>query len=76
MYKNGKQGSYKPVACSLYDQYEIWAMHKAVLQITYQDKVIEASIKTLKVIDKVEYAILSNDLQIRLDDIVKVTEVK
>ena len=63
---------YKPIACATYDQYEIWAMHGTLLDFQLQEGQVKAKIKTLVVKDKVEYAVLDNGEEVRLDEIVKV----
>ncbi|NME66549.1 Rho-binding antiterminator [Flammeovirga aprica] len=66
---------YKPIACATYDQYEIWAMHGTVLHFQLKDREVKAKIKTLTVVDKVEYAVLDNEDKVRLDEIVEVSAV-
>ncbi len=64
--------SYKPVACSFYDQLELYGLQGKKITIEYSDvngfaQVIETEIKTLKIEKSVEYLITKEGLEIRLD---------
>ncbi len=70
--------SYKPISCGLYDQLEAYAVKKTMLEIVYLDENEEKTIKeyivNFKTLNKEEYLILSNGLEIRLDKVIKVSD--
>lgn len=70
----GRDG-YKPIACTTYDQYEIWAMHGTLLTFKLKGREMRAKIVTLIVEEKVEYAVLDNGEKLRLDFILEVKEI-
>ena len=70
--------AYQPVACSLHDHYEAWSVRRTVLTVVWSDghKTGESHlvcIVDVRVADGAEYLVLSDDTQIRLDHIVRVT---
>lgn len=71
------QNNYKPISCSFYDQLETFAVKKTKLEIIYlennENKKIEAFINNFKTLNKEEFLILSNTLEIRLDNIIKIS---
>ncbi|WP_139262952.1 hypothetical protein [Flammeovirga pacifica] len=69
-----KTDGYRPISCTTYDHYEIWAMRKTLLSITYNATTVITRIVTLTVTNGVEYAILENGEKIRLDNIDEVLE--
>lgn len=71
---------YKRIPCGVYDQLEIVAMRKTNVTIRYRDEtmkefVIKDVISNLKSIDKIEYAIFSSGLKIRLDWILQMDDM-
>lgn len=63
---------YHPIACDLYDHFEIASLQKnpVVLELT-DGTIIETIIKTLQTEDKIEYLFTKQDQKIRLDFIKK-----
>lgn len=72
--RTDKTDGYRPISCTTYDHYEIWAMRKTLLSISYGNKQETTRIVTLKVVDGVEYAVLENGDDVRLDLIQEVLE--
>lgn len=70
------ENSYKPISCSFYDQLETFAVKKIKLEIEYiennEKKKTQEFISNFKTSNKEEFLILSNGLEIRLDNILKV----
>ncbi|MEM6765242.1 MAG: hypothetical protein AAF655_09960 [Bacteroidota bacterium] len=71
---------YKPIACGLYDQLELWAMRKNDVTITYITTsgpiTTTDRIKDLTQINKAECMVLESDSStIRLDDIISVNGI-
>jgi len=65
---------YTPIACGLYDQLEIWAMHKQVLQLRLQGtdqtpQEVKGILVDLWAENGIEYARLESGLQFRLDQL-------
>jgi Rho-binding antiterminator len=62
---------YQPISCDLYDHLEIAAMRGSKVRIEYDEGGIEKSrmttIKTLQVIEHIEYLVTDDDIMIRLD---------
>ncbi len=63
---------YTPINCSFYDYFEAFAVKRQIVSIVYFDEKGEAfntesRIKDLFSRNKVEYVLLENGLQIRLD---------
>ncbi|MEZ4888500.1 MAG: hypothetical protein R3E32_27485 [Chitinophagales bacterium] len=63
---------YTPINCSFYDYFEAFAVKKQVVTIVYfnengDTETVESRIKDLFSRNKVEYVLLENDLEIRLD---------
>ncbi|NLR91228.1 MULTISPECIES: hypothetical protein [Flammeovirga] len=75
MGKSNSDNSYRPISCTVYDHYEIWAMRGTLLAISYNNHSVQTKIHTLKVVDKVEYAVLDNGDTVRLDEIDKIAPV-
>lgn len=69
------ENSYKPVDCSLYDRYELWAMQGKSLNINTLHGVYRGVIHTLEAIAGEEWMVLQSGERIRLDHIASVTEV-
>jgi len=71
---------YKRVSCDLYDRFEILAIFKKKVTITYQtaaEETIteETVIKTLVTRDKAEYLVTASGVEVRLDRLVSVVEI-
>ena len=71
--------NYIPVACSFYDQLELFAMRRTAVNIHYtsenQNHEVEGIIKDVYCAeDRVEYLKMDNDLIIRLDTITKLND--
>lgn len=71
---------YIPIACHFYDELESVAVKRVLNTIVYledgQEKTIEDYIIDFKNKNKEEFAILKSGLQIRLDKIVKINDLK
>ncbi|GGD46190.1 hypothetical protein GCM10012288_20580 [Malaciobacter pacificus] len=67
---------YKPIACQFYDELESLAVKKVKSKIVYSEdniqKEIEDFIVDFKTLNKEEFMILQNGLQIRLDKVLSV----
>lgn len=66
-----KEESYKPISCSLYDKMESDATLGKTSDIKYRKRKeivsVQSRIKTFKVKDGIEYMILEDGSEIRLD---------
>lgn len=75
------QNTYQPIDCNFYDRLEAWATQKIIVKIQFKEsgnniiKEIDAQIKDLWVENKVEFALLSNGLKLRLDDLIAVNGI-
>lgn len=63
---------YTPINCSFYDYFEAFAVKKQIVTLVYfnesgDTQTVESRIKDLYSRDKVEYVLLENGLEIRLD---------
>jgi transcriptional antiterminator Rof (Rho-off) len=68
------ENSYKPVDCSLYDRYELWAVQGKLLTINTLHGTHRGVIRTLEAISGEEWMVLQSDERIRLDHIASVSE--
>lgn len=70
--------NYTPIDCNLYDYLEAWATTRKKSAVVYSNNntevLVEGFIKDLYIKDKVEYMKL-NDLEIRLDALIKVNDI-
>ncbi len=70
----GNSKAYIPISCSFYDYLEEAATLKQVANVSFWDegetKIVEARIKTLFIKNKVEYMLLDNNQEIRLDSLI------
>lgn len=71
---------YIPISCNYYDYLESMATLKKVVQIVYfnsqgTEVVAEGRIRDFRIIDKVEYLVLSDQQTIRLDKLIRVDGV-
>lgn len=75
------QNTYQPIDCNFYDRLEAWATQKIIVKIQFKEssnniiKEIEAQIKDLFVENKVEFALLSTGLKLRLDNLIAVNGI-
>ena len=72
-----KDKKYNPINCNLYDELEILAMRKQRTSIVYMDnetkvELQDALIKNLYSREKIEYMVLENGVEIRLDQLIQV----
>ena len=72
-----KDKNYKPIDCNYYDELVLLAMRKKSVEIFYKDESndtlrIVSIIKDITTKNKVEYIVLEDELQIRLDHLIKV----
>lgn len=67
---------YKPISCSFYDRLEEAATLNREIDLVYQGpnqlERVRSRIETLKIMDKVEYMVLADGTEIRLDSIYSV----
>ena len=73
--------TYQPIDCNFYDRLEAWATQKAVVHIQYRDEKndvweISTQIKDLFIKDKIEFALLSNQMELRLDSLIAVNGIE
>lgn len=71
---------YIPISCSFYDRLEAWAIQCQHVEIQYRDvSGVESTVITLindlQAKEGVEYAMLDNGLQIRLDQLIQVNGI-
>ena len=71
---------YQPIACSLYDHLELFAIRKdrVIIEFLTDDLNItrvEASIRTIQTSADGEYLILADDLRIRLDYVLRIDDI-
>lgn len=71
---------YIPISCNFYDELEALATLGKTAHIHYLDQdrrkvCLEEKIKDFVVREKVEYMVLSNDAQIRLDTLISANEL-
>lgn len=75
-----KTTTYKPINCNFYDILEATAVRQKVAKIEYtvgeEVKTIHSKILDLYTRESIEYAVLENDLTIRLDQLVSVDDEK
>jgi len=69
---------YQPMDCNVYDHLEIHAMHHSWVEIELRgrDKLHYTKIRTIQAKAGVEYAVLLDDTEMRLDDIVSFRAIK
>lgn len=72
---------YIPIACQFYDVLELKASRKEEVEIAFFEtpakvKTVKSVIKDLKTKDKMEYLILLDDTEVRLDQIISVGDVQ
>lgn len=67
------KNNYIPISCAFYDEFEAAAVKKVQCEIVYlennEKKCVHAKVVDFKSINKEEFMILDNNLQIRLDKI-------
>jgi len=67
---------YQPIDCNFYDILEATAVKRKVVKIEYSEaeelKTIQTRILDLYTLKSVEYAVLENNLTIRLDQLISV----
>ncbi|WP_306643077.1 hypothetical protein [Sanyastnella coralliicola] len=77
MEKNKK--AYEPIDCGLYDHYEVYAMRRTLLSVTYKEgeKTVTNSliIKTLRALNGEEFLLAEDGTEIRLDRIIEMKPV-
>lgn len=71
---------YQPIACQLYDQLEILAMHQRQCEIVFHDaefnqQILQDTIIEMKIIEKQEFVILKSGQNIRLDRLLLVNGI-
>ena len=75
-----EHSQYRPIDCRFYDKLELWAMHKDPVVVFYYDnEVMQMNTGTIKDIysrQKVEYLLMEDDTEIRLDEIISVNGVE
>ena len=70
---------YIPISCAFYDELELWALRKTNCKIVYlndtnERQTIEGVIENLFTKEKVEFLLLKNGFQLRLDQLVTVND--
>ena len=70
---------YIPISCDFYDELELWALRKTNCKIVYlngtnEHQTIEGVIENLFAKEKVEFMLLENGFQLRLDQLVSVND--
>ena len=70
---------YIPISCNFYDELELWAIRKTNCKIVYlndtnERQTIEGVIKNLFTKEKIEFLLLENGFQLRLDQLVSVND--
>lgn len=72
--------AYKPISCSFYDRLEAAATQKKKVDLQYFRHgslvSLQTTIKTLHIRNKVEYMVLEDDSEIRLDKIHAIDKVE
>ncbi|MCB0687094.1 MAG: hypothetical protein KDC53_11230 [Saprospiraceae bacterium] len=72
---------YIPISCSFYDHLEAWATLKEEVNITFKNELdeyrgISGIIMDFTIMNQAEYLILQSGLQIRLDRIIEINNLK
>lgn len=70
---------YIPISCDFYDELELWALRKTNCKIVYlndanERQTIEGVIENLFTKEKIEFMLLENGFQLRLDRLVSVND--
>ena len=70
---------YIPISCDFYDELELWAIRKTNCKFVYlndtnERQTIEGVIENLFAKEKIEYLLLENGFQLRLDRLVSVND--
>ena len=70
---------YIPISCDFYDELELWAIRKTNCKFVYlneanERQTIEGVIENLFAKEKVEFLLLENGFQLRLDRLVSVND--
>ena len=63
---------YQPIACSLYDYFELLIIKKQRVLITTEDSKIQTVLVNIYTKESIEYTELENGSILRLDDIKKI----
>lgn len=71
---------YKPIACGLYDELELRALRKQIVNILFlndknENELIECVITDLFSKDKTEYLKTDKEITIRLDNIIEIDNI-
>ena len=68
---------YQPISCDLHSQLELLAMHnsKVLIEVSDSDHSLEGVITDFRIHDGGEYLILKDGREVRLDTVLKVTEI-
>jgi Rho-binding antiterminator len=72
--------SYQPIACDLYDQLEVLALHRQLCQVEYWNEHGESETRQTRLMDllsrdRQEFVCLEAGIEVRLDALIRVLPV-